>query len=123
MINQAELRVLEATLLPSLERHHLRLLAHGLRTLQAVRRPRRSELPNRAALEQWALAEPTIADDKSFREAFINQLLAVGAQLQQIAAGSGRGPLDLDLDDLVLWARNQADQRLSDSTEASPPPG
>jgi hypothetical protein len=123
VINEAELRELEATLLPALERHHLRLLAHGLRTLQAVRRPRASELPDQAALEQWALAEPTIADDTRFREAFINQLLGVGVQLEHIAAGSGRGPLDLDLDDLVRWARRQADQRLSDSTGASPPPG
>jgi hypothetical protein len=36
VIEASELAELEATLLPALERHHLRLLAHGLRTFQAV---------------------------------------------------------------------------------------
>ena len=36
MIEADELAELESTLLPALERHHLRLLAHGLRTFQTV---------------------------------------------------------------------------------------
>jgi hypothetical protein len=36
VLDPQELNLLDSTLLPSLERHHLRLLAHGLRTLQAA---------------------------------------------------------------------------------------
>ncbi len=126
MISEAELRELEATLLPALERHHLRLLAHGLRTLQAVGAGPGGSLPARAALEAWAAAQPAIAGDAPFRSAFVDQLLAAGVQLESIAAGlpQRRGPLDLELADLVQWARAQAERRLTPPgpPSASPPP-
>ncbi len=126
MISESELRELESTLLPALERHHLRLLAHGLRTLQAVAQApgaglTDSGLPDRAALDRWAGGQPALAGDPAFRDAFIDQLLGVGVQLERIAAG--RGPLDLDLADLMLWARSEADRRVRGITTASPPPG
>jgi hypothetical protein len=128
MISEAELRELEATLLPALERHHLRLLAHGLRTLQAVGAGSGGGLPPRAALEAWAAAQPAIAGDAPFRSALVDQLLAAGVQLESIAAGLRHrcGPLDLELADLVQWSRAQADRRLTPPDRppsASPPPG
>jgi hypothetical protein len=123
VINEAELHSLESTLLPALERHHLRLLAHGLRTLQAVGPGPGGGLPSRAALEHWAASQPAIAADPSFRCAFVEQMLSLGVQLEAIAAGRARGPLDLELEDLVRWARQQADRRLSDPKPANPPPG
>lgn len=129
MLSESELRTLESTLLPALERHHLRLLAHGLRTLQTVAGAS-GVLPSREALAVWAATQAAIADDPGFREAFIDQMLGLGVQLESIAAGaaraeapSPRGPLDLDLDDLVRWARAQADRRLNGAEPASPPPG
>lgn len=130
MIGDDELRALESTLLPALERHHLRLLAHALRTLQTVAADTEA-LPSRARLETWAAGQAAIADDPGFREAFVEQLLNAGVQLQQIAAWRQRGPADgqaealrLTLDDLVAWARAQADARLSPpATAPSPPPG
>ncbi|MFM7264099.1 MAG: hypothetical protein ACKOZW_00565 [Cyanobium sp.] len=131
MIGDEELRELESTLLPALERHHLRLLGHALRTLQAVAAGAEA-LPSRAQLEGWAATQPAIADDPAFREAFVEQLLNAGVQLERIAAwrhGSTAGPtaapLALALDDLVAWARAQADARLSPpgaTTASSPPP-
>lgn len=130
MIGEEELRELESSLLPALERHHLRLLAHALRSLQAVA-PGGEALPSRAQLEAWAAAQPAIADDPGFRNAFVEQLLSAGVQLEQIArwrhgpaeAGSAT-PLALELNDLVAWARTQADARLNrpESTTASSPP-
>ena len=58
MLSQAELAELEASLLPALERHHLRLLAHSLRSLQAAAGRRSGPLPERAVLLAWALAQP-----------------------------------------------------------------
>ncbi len=126
MISESELRELESTLLPALERHHMRLLAHGLRTLQAAAQTpgadlTNSGLPDRAALERWAGGQPALASDPAFRDAFIDQMLGVGVQLERIAAD--RGPLDLELADLVVWARSEADRRVSGITTANPPPG
>jgi hypothetical protein len=134
MLSESELRTLESTLLPALERHHLRLLAHGLRTLQAVVGAG-GALPSRDALAAWAAAQPAIAADPGFRDAFVDQMLGLGVQLESIAttttttavaraeAPASRGPLDLELDDLVRWARAQADRRLIGAEPTSPPPG
>lgn len=118
----AELEELEATLLPALERHHLRLLAHGLRTLQTIARStvapaeaaalQPAALPDRAAIDAWVRQQPPIADDAAFQAALVEQLMATGWQLERIAAELGQSPLTLELADLSAWATRQADRRL-----------
>jgi hypothetical protein len=122
VISEQELRELDSVLLPALERHHLRLLAHGLRTLQAAAGPDRA-LPSRGALEAWAAEQPAIADDPGFRHAFVEQMVGVGVQLERIAAANGTDPLDLNLTTLARWAQAEADRRLNGPPRASPPPG
>ena len=113
----AELAELEATLLPALERHHLRLLAHGLRTLQGISRCTAAALelgplPDRAAIGAWVRQQPPIADDAAFQAALVEQLVATGGQLESIAGALGQAPLALELADLSVWASRQADRRL-----------
>ncbi|MFM7086044.1 MAG: hypothetical protein ACKOXO_03505 [Cyanobium sp.] len=110
MLTPDELQELESTLLPALERHHLRLLAHGLRTLQRIA-PTAVEPPDIARIQAWVLQQEPIDADPAFAAAFSEQLSSVVRQLQQIA-GPGRAPLSLDLADLIAWARAQADQRI-----------
>jgi len=114
VISPEELQELESSLLPSLERHHLRLLAHGLRTLQCVAGRRGGPLPDPAALQAWALRQPAIAGDPEFAEPFLAQMRTLGTQLTTIAAARGRSaPLDLEMADLIAWARISADARIS----------
>jgi hypothetical protein len=124
VLSPDELQELEATLLPTLERHHLRLLAHGLRTLQTIAGHASGGLPEAGAIEAWAAAQPVIAADEGFAEAFLHQLDGVGQQLATIAAAAGREPLDLDLADLIHWATEEADRRVRPpATPPGPPPG
>jgi hypothetical protein len=124
MLDAEELQELEATLLPTLERHHLRLLAHGLRTLQAIAGRRSGAIPSSAAIESWAARQPVIQDDPGFAGAFLTQMGSVAAQLETIAAETGRSPLALDLPDLVAWARGAADRRVrTPAAPTDPPPG
>jgi hypothetical protein len=113
VIEASELAELEATLLPALERHHLRLLAHGLRTFQSVAGRRQGPLPAIDALAVWATSQP--------------QLAGLGEQLESIAVRWGREPLALELADLIRWAEQQAQERLDLSSlradSAAPPPG
>ena len=116
-LNLAELAELESTLLPALERHHLRLLAHGLRTLQSIAAgegfvPGEGGLPNLEAIRAWAASQPPIAADSAFIEALSGQLQATGSQLAQLAAELGRPPLSLELSELAAWATRQANRRL-----------
>ncbi len=119
-LTTAELAELESTLLPALERHHLRLLAHGLRTLQAIAGREEGPPPPLEAIEAWILQQPAIAGDAPFARAFAAQLKATGAQLTAIGEASGRSALALELDALITWAQAQADGRLQTATSATP---
>ncbi len=126
-LSPAELAELESTLLPALERHHLRLLAHGLRTLQAIATAHGSQrdsdkLPDRAAIRAWAANQPQIAQDSAFIDLLSDQLESAGRQLAQLAAERGLPPLDLELRDLRAWATKQANQRIAIIGAANLPP-
>jgi len=127
VIEASELAELESTLLPALERHHLRLLAHGLRTFQAVAGRRQGPLPAGDALAIWATSQPQLAGDPGFAATFLDQLAGLGEQLESIAGRRGRQPLSLELADLISWAEHQAQERLELSPfrvdSAAPPPG
>jgi hypothetical protein len=117
VLSPAELAELESSLLPALERHHLRLLAHGLRTLQQVAGRRPGPAPAHDAIEAWILAQPQIAlgdtgSDPAFAAAFATQLGAAARQLEAIAKAPDQA-LDLSLPELAAWARHQADARVA----------
>jgi len=122
-LSRAELADLEATLLPALERHNLRLLAHGLRTLQAIAAGQHAGLPDRESIRRWAAQQHPIAGDAAFIEALSGQLAAAGQQLQQIATAQGVPPLELSLQDLATWASRQADHRLGPGHQHHPQQG
>lgn len=117
-LSTAELAELEATLLPALERHHLRLLAHSLRSLQAIAAQQPAgALPGHDAMRAWASQQPALADSPRFQEVLVEQLEAAGGQLQQLAATLGRAPLALELGDLIAAA---CDHRHRDSPSPRP---
>ena len=121
-LSAAEIDRLDATLLPALERHHLRLLAHALRTLQQVQRHTHSpHLPGPAAIEQWLLEQPGLDQDPQFFRQFAMQLHGAGHQLEALATQHGVTPLELELEALISWAREQADQRLATAAPTTPP--
>jgi len=128
-LSESELAELEATLLPVLERHHLRLLAHGLRTLQAITGAthgggsQQETIPDHATLVAWALGQEALAGDVDFARTFADQLVATAHQLEAIAQPLGRGPLDLELRDLITWATASADNRLAIIPPTTPLPG
>ena len=118
-LSAAELAELEATLLPALERHHLRLLAHSLRSLQAIAAHQPAgALPGRDAMRAWASQQPALADAPCFQAVLVEQLEAAGGQLQQLAATLNRAPLTLELGDLIAAA---CDHRHSHSPSPGTP--
>ncbi len=117
MLSPTELAELDGSLLPALERHHLRLLAHGLRTLQQIAGRRQGPPPSHEAIEAWILAQPQIATDSAgadtaFAAAFATQLGAAARQLEGMAQAPDRA-LNLSLEDLIAWAQREADARVA----------
>ena len=131
MLSEAELHELESSLLPALERHHLRLLAHSLRCLQQAAaeagRPAGSSeaLNDPAALQAWAIRQPNLVADPAFIPVLVEQLGKASTQLERIGQEMGKPPLQLELADLVAWGKACADARLSEAADGStttPPP-
>jgi len=112
VLTPEDLASLEATLLPALERHQLRLLAHGLRTLQQIAGRRQGMPPDPQAIEAWALQQAAVDGDASFARAFASQLQAAGERLTAIGEAQSCSALALDLPQLAAWAQAQAEARL-----------
>ena len=123
-LSAAEVQQLDSTVLPALERHHLRLLAHALRTLQRIAGESDPvQWPSQPTIERWLLQQPQLSQDNAFAHQLALQLSHAGRQLAHVAERQGMAPLQLDLADLISWAREQADQRLASGPPGQPPPG
>ena len=118
-MSEADLAELESTLLPALERHHLRLLAHSLRCLQQAAGDG-TPLPDVAGLTAWAERQPNLAVDPTFIPVLVEQLGKAAVQLEQIGQELGKAPLQLELSDLVAWGKACADARLSEQAGSDP---
>ncbi|MCP9917380.1 hypothetical protein [Cyanobium sp. ATX 6F1] len=120
-LSSDDLTLLEGSLLPALERHHLRLLAHCLRCLQQIGAAHQGPVPASEAIEAWMAGEPRFQSDPDFAPVFLEQLLSGAAQLERLAAELGCDPLALELSQLVAWAQGQAQTRLRQLPAPIPP--
>ena len=108
-----ELQRIEATHLPALDRHHLRLLAHCLAVFRQISGGRKDgPLPSPKAWELWCIAQPNVAADQEFRDLLLHQLQAAATQLEAMASQNKLTPLELDLNDLIAICSNNHHQRL-----------
>ncbi|MFN9643836.1 MAG: hypothetical protein ACK6BG_01640 [Cyanobacteriota bacterium] len=127
MLTPEDQALLETTLLPALERHFLRLLAHGLRTFQAIAASsgESDRLPDPPQIASWVASQGPLADDPAFQEAFVEQLCSLRPPLEAIGDLEGRAPLDLPMEALVAWVSSQAATRVNSPPAAGtiPPPG
>jgi len=103
VLSPDDLDWIEGLALPAREDHQLRLLAHGLRTLQTIAARRQGPTPARVSIESWVLGQPQIADDPGFVQAFVRELVGLGAQLDRLAKNRSMTPLSLELADLLAW--------------------
>ena len=114
-LSRTDAEQIEATLLPNLDRHHLRLLAHCLRSFQVISDPRRSgPLPDRGTIEQWLLEQPQLADEPQFRDLLLSQFLAAAEQLKRLAKQQDLSPLELNLGALIEASTTASKTRLEE---------
>ena len=104
-IDQATIERIDATLLPQLDRHHLRVLSHCLDSFQAMAAPETTgAIPGEEQRRRWCKQQPVVADDPAFLDTLLLQLNAAANQLDQLALELGKPPLALTLDDLIRSA-------------------
>ena len=98
---------IDATLLPQLDRHHLRLLAHSLASFREMSNDVDGALPNAALRRHWCEQQPVVADDPQFLILLLNQLNNAADQLEEMADDCSKAPLELSLDDLIAAAERR----------------
>jgi hypothetical protein len=116
VLSEHDLQELESTMLPALERHHLRLLAHSLRCLQQAAQGA-AAMPAQEGLMAWAHQQPNLAVDPTFIPVLVEQLAKAAVQLDAIGLELHKPPLALEISDLVRWGQQQADQRLGNTVK------
>ena len=104
-IDRATIEQIDATLLPQLDRHHLRVLFHCLDSFQAMAgREATGAIPDEDQRRLWCRQQPVVADDPAFLETLLQQLRTAADQLDQLAIELGKPPLTLTLGDLISAA-------------------
>jgi len=98
---------IDATLLPQLDRHHLRLLAHCLSSFRDMSSDVDGAIPNAALRRQWCKQQPVVADDPQFLRILLDQLNNAAQQLEDVAKHCRKVPLELSLDDLIAAAERR----------------
>ena len=115
-LDRQQIERIEATLLPVVDRHLLRLQAHCLVTFQQIAMPmREGPLPTRDRWQDWCDHQPQLADDAEFSEQLMMQFTVIASQLEELARKLNRTPLELELNDLINQAETSSRDRLLDS--------
>ena len=103
---------IDATQLPQLERHHLRLLAHCLACFQTMGpTPADGSLPRETSRRHWCLEQPRIAEDPDFLDRLLEQFDVAALQLETIAQAQQVPPMTLTLDALITAAETRWQHR------------
>jgi hypothetical protein len=113
-LDRQQIERIDATLLPAVDRHLLRLQAHCLATFQQIAMPlQRGPLPTRDRWQDWCDGQPQLANDAEFREQLMMQFTVIASQLEELASQLQLTPLELKLNDLINHAETSSRQRLS----------
>ena len=113
-LNRQQIERIDATLLPAIDRHLLRLQAHCLATFQQIAMPlKQGPLPTRDHWQDWCDRQPQLANDADFREQLMMQFTVIASQLEELARQVQLTPLELQLNDLIQHAEANSRQRLS----------
>ncbi|WP_255475831.1 hypothetical protein [Synechococcus sp. BIOS-E4-1] len=115
-LDRQQIERIDATLLPAVDRHLLRLQAHCLATFQQIAMPlQQGPLPTRDHWQDWCDHQPQLANDAEFREQLMMQFTVIASQLEELARQLKLSPLELKLNDLIQYAEANSRDRLSNT--------
>ena len=88
--------------LPTMQRHHLRILAHCLQILKITNVENSFEYQNKNPLREWCDNQSKKFDDEKFSDLFYKQLECTSRKLSTFSKKIGKSINDLEIDDLIL---------------------
>ena len=93
--------------LPTMQKHHLRILAHCLQILKILNADNSFECQNKNSLREWCDNQSKKFDDKKFSDLFYEQLESTSKKLSTFSKKIGKNIKDLEIDDLVLLVEDR----------------
>ena len=87
--------------LSTLQKLHLKLLAHCLEVFKDISLTAEKEFPNEILLKRWCENEAKKLKDESFSVLLFEQMNSAAFKLKDYAKKTGKYALDLNLDDLI----------------------
>ena len=97
-----DIQRIDATGLPMLDRHHLRLLAHCLSCFKLMANGSSEQtLPKEDVRLKWLLAQPALSNEREFVFVLLDQLAGAALQLERLAKECDISPLELTLEELI----------------------
>ena len=88
--------------LTTMQRHHIRILAHCLQILKIINIDNSFEYQNKNPLREWCDNQSKKFDDKKFSDLLYQQLESTSNKLISFSKKLGKNIEDLEIDDLVL---------------------
>ena len=101
-LNIETVRAIDNLDLTTMQKHHVRILAHCLQILKTISIDDNSELCFKNSLREWCDNQSRKFDDKKFSDLFYAQLDSTAKKLNTFSERIGKNIDDLDIDDLVL---------------------
>ena len=101
-LNMQTIQEIDNLDLPTMQKHHVRILAHCLEILKIITTDNSSELCDKNPLKEWCDNQSKKFDDKKFSDLFYKQLESTAKKLNTFSKRIGKNIEDLDIDDLVL---------------------
>jgi len=91
--------------LPTMQKHHVRILAHCLQILKILESNDSSELSKKNSLREWCNKQSRKFNDKKFSDLFYYQLESTEKKLSTFSKKIGKNINDLEIDDLVFLVK------------------
>ena len=101
-LNMQSIQAIDSLDLPTMQKHHVRILAHCLQILKTITADNIYESSFKNQLREWCENQSKQFDDKKFSELFYKQLESTAKKLNTFSQKIGKNIKDLDIEDLVL---------------------
>ena len=101
-LNKETIQEIDNLDLPTMQKHHLRILAHCLQILKIINVDNSFKYQNKNLLREWCDSQSKKFDDKKFSDLFYEQLESTSKKLSNFSKKIGKNIEDLEIDDLVL---------------------
>jgi len=87
--------------LTTIQKLHLKLLAHCLESFKSIAGLSSKDIPNKQALRDWCDSEADKLKDKNFAILLFEQMEAAAKKLEKYSKQIQKQPLELTLEDLI----------------------